>query len=139
MAIRLLLVRPVGPTVGERARVAHLVPVPEGMSRPERLATCCGAKFGPGELELLDRVVGMPCEVCLSRVPLLTRGQHDGLAPVADDLDSRLAVVETSLRHIAAQLEEVQNLFVQVVKAYRVRSKDIGGGRERNGGEGSVR
>lgn len=133
MAIRLLLVRPVGPRVGERARVAHLVPVQEGASRPERLATCCGAEFGPGELELLDRVAGMPCEVCLSCAPLLLHGQHEELMPVADDLGGRLASVETSLGQIATRLDEVKDLVDQLIETYAARLEGIGRG-HRGGG-----
>jgi hypothetical protein len=55
--------------VGETKRVCHLFAAPPDGVPPERLSAFCGAEFGPGELELLDRPTGMPCVVCLSHAP----------------------------------------------------------------------
>jgi hypothetical protein len=69
MTVRLIIARPLPGTVGQTRRVVHLFPLPADGSVPERLTAYCDATFGPGELELLDRPVGMPCVMCLQRSP----------------------------------------------------------------------
>ncbi|MEV4143647.1 hypothetical protein AB0J40_08250 [Amycolatopsis sp. NPDC049691] len=69
MTVRLVTARPLPGTVGESRRVVHVFPVPAEETMPERLTAYCGAAFGPGELELLERPVGMPCVTCLHRAP----------------------------------------------------------------------
>ncbi|WP_239071874.1 hypothetical protein [Amycolatopsis sp. SID8362] len=69
MTVRLIIARPLPGTVGESRRVVHVFPVSAEESTPEQLTAYCGAAFGPGELELLERPVGMPCVTCLHRAP----------------------------------------------------------------------
>ncbi|MEU5262440.1 hypothetical protein [Amycolatopsis sp. NPDC021455] len=69
MTVWLLFGRPLPGTVGESRRVVHVFEVPTGDKVPERLTAFCAASFGLGELELLDRPQGMPCESCLRRTP----------------------------------------------------------------------
>ncbi|WP_040927834.1 hypothetical protein [Saccharomonospora azurea] len=64
----LVLARPLRGTVGETRRVCHVFALPRG-GKPKRLAALCGAAFGPGQLELLDRPAGMPCVACLRNAP----------------------------------------------------------------------
>jgi hypothetical protein len=66
---RLIIARPLPGTVGETKRVCHLFQAPPDGIRPEKLSAYCGAEFGPGELELLDRPMGMPCVSCLGQAP----------------------------------------------------------------------
>lgn len=58
-----VLGRPRSGLVGETRRVAHVFPLPA--ERPGLLIAYCGFEGRPGELDLLDRPVGMPCEPCL--------------------------------------------------------------------------
>ncbi|MFJ8812211.1 MULTISPECIES: hypothetical protein [Amycolatopsis] len=58
-----VLARPRSGTVGETQRVAHVFPLPA--ERPGVLVAYCGFEGRRGELDLLDRPVGMPCERCL--------------------------------------------------------------------------
>ena len=69
MATQLLFGRPLPGVVGETRRVAHVFETPAQNTMPERLTTLCAESFGPGELELLDRPLGMPCTLCLSLTP----------------------------------------------------------------------
>ncbi|MEU8633262.1 hypothetical protein AB0C38_13905 [Amycolatopsis sp. NPDC048633] len=69
MTARLIIARPLPGTVGETRRVVHVFPLSPEETAPERLTAYCGETFGPGELELLDRPVGMPCVSCLQRSP----------------------------------------------------------------------
>jgi hypothetical protein len=55
----------------------HVFPLPPQGAVPERLTAYCGAEFGPGELELLDRPSGMPCVSCLRNAPR-PGGELDG-------------------------------------------------------------
>lgn len=64
----LVLARPLRGTVGETRRVCHVFVLPRD-EKPKRLAALCGAAFGPGQLELLDRPAGMPCVTCLRNAP----------------------------------------------------------------------
>jgi len=66
----ILLVRPVAGSVGERERLVHVVGRSGQSDRPGVLRAFCGAEFNADELDLLDRVTGMPCEDCLRLVPL---------------------------------------------------------------------
>jgi hypothetical protein len=77
VTLRLFIARPLPGTVGETRRVVHVFPLPPQGAVPERLTAYCGAEFGPGELELLDRPSGMPCESCLRHVPR-PGGELDG-------------------------------------------------------------
>jgi hypothetical protein len=69
MTARMIIARPLRGTVGESRRVVHVFPVPAEETTPERLTAYCGEAFGPGELELLERPVGMPCVTCLRCSP----------------------------------------------------------------------
>ncbi|MFF4597240.1 hypothetical protein [Amycolatopsis sp. NPDC001319] len=69
------IARPLPGTVGESRRVVHVFPLPTQGSPPERLTAYCEATFGAGELELLERPVGMPCVTCLRLAP--TPGDAD--------------------------------------------------------------
>jgi hypothetical protein len=69
MTVRLLFGRPKPGVVGETRRVVHVFEMPRENSIPARLTAFCSTSFGPGELELLDRPLGMPCESCLRRTP----------------------------------------------------------------------
>ncbi|EOD69922.1 hypothetical protein [Amycolatopsis vancoresmycina] len=69
MTVRLVIARPLPGTVGGSRRVVHVFPVPAEETTPERLTAYCGETFGPGELELLERPLGMPCVTCLHRAP----------------------------------------------------------------------
>lgn len=53
--------------VGERKRVCHVVPIPERGPLPDELTALCGEPILPADAEVLDRVCGMPCEMCLAR------------------------------------------------------------------------
>ncbi|HJQ45440.1 MAG TPA: hypothetical protein VJ870_03810 [Amycolatopsis sp.] len=53
--------------VGERRRVCHIVPIPAEGAVPACLTALCGEPILPAQAEVLDRVCGMPCEVCLAR------------------------------------------------------------------------
>ena len=64
-----LFVRPLPGVVGERDRVVHVVPVPDPAAIPEVLTAYCGQEFAPGTTELLSVPRGMPCVLCLVRVP----------------------------------------------------------------------
>jgi hypothetical protein len=110
---RLLLARPIALRVGERGRVTHLVPVPEAALRPKTLTACCGTQFGPGDLELLDKVTGMPCEACLSRAAM--QRDEPGREPTTDDVGIRLAVIERSVQQITAQLDVLAGLLAQAL------------------------
>ncbi|MEV0070829.1 MULTISPECIES: hypothetical protein [unclassified Amycolatopsis] len=69
MTVRMIIARPLPGTVGETRRVVHLFPLPADATMPDRLTAYCDATFGPHELELLERPVGMPCVLCLRRSP----------------------------------------------------------------------
>jgi len=69
MTVRLIIARPLPGTVGETRRVVHVFPLPLDDVVPEKLTAYCGESFGPDQLELLDRPVGMPCVSCLRRSP----------------------------------------------------------------------
>lgn len=69
MTTPLLIVRPLPGTVGERQRVAHLLPAPSGRELPEQVTACCGATLRACDLELLPALAGIPCEPCLLRAP----------------------------------------------------------------------
>lgn len=69
MTVRIILARPRQGTVGETRRVTHLFPLPAGNAPLDRLTAYCGESFGPGELEQLDRPLGMPCTPCLRHSP----------------------------------------------------------------------
>lgn len=69
MTVGVIIARPLPGTVGESRRVVHVFPAPAEETTPERLTAYCGEAFGPGELELLERPLGMPCVTCLHRAP----------------------------------------------------------------------
>lgn len=57
-------------TVGERSRSVHVFVIQEVVQAATGsvvLMAVCGRRFRPGELDFLDAVRGMPCEVCLAR------------------------------------------------------------------------
>lgn len=70
MGLRLILVRPLPDAVGETRRATHLIDLADDTAElPEQLAARCGARFAAGQLELLDGIRGMPCELCLAARP----------------------------------------------------------------------
>ena len=73
MTAPLVIVRPLPGTVGERERVAHLVPIPSGEKLPEQVKAYCGADLRTCDLELLPVLRGMPCEPCLLHAPKPSR------------------------------------------------------------------
>lgn len=72
MTVRVILARPVRGTVGETRRVVHVFRVPYEETLPTRLVACCGADFGPGALDIVDGLTGMPCVMCLRYSPTTT-------------------------------------------------------------------
>jgi hypothetical protein len=69
MTVRVVIARPRPGVVGETRRVAHLFEIPAGQDVPETLTALCGDEFGHGQLEMLERPSGMPCESCLRLSP----------------------------------------------------------------------
>jgi hypothetical protein len=69
MTMRVVIARPRPGIVRETRRVAHLFEISAGHDVPETLTALCGDEFGHGQLELLERPSGMPCEYCLRRSP----------------------------------------------------------------------
>lgn len=69
MTVRLIIARPLPGTVRETRRVVHVFPLPPDDVVPDQLTAYCGESFGRGQLELLDRPVGMPCVSCLRSSP----------------------------------------------------------------------
>jgi hypothetical protein len=115
MAVRLLLVRPLAGTVGERERVAHVVPVPRGAGRTARLKACCGAEFGPGDVELLGKVSGMPCEACLWQAPRPELAE----LPVPDgDVLARLAAAEAAVRQLGWEVQELSSQLWRILRSH---------------------
>jgi hypothetical protein len=53
--------------VGESKRVCHLIPIPVGPAAPDYLTALCGERVYSGQAEVLDRISGMPCHLCLVR------------------------------------------------------------------------
>lgn len=70
-----MFVRPRPGVVGERARMVHVVPVPDATAVPEFLTAYCGAHFPAGSIDLVQGSSGMPCVRCLARAPL--PGEHE--------------------------------------------------------------
>jgi hypothetical protein len=56
--------------VGESRRVSHVVPIPDGASLPGELTALCGVRVNPRQSEVLASISGMPCEPCVSRLPI---------------------------------------------------------------------
>nr|WP_239154585.1 hypothetical protein [Amycolatopsis sp. FDAARGOS 1241] len=75
MTVRVILARPMRGTVGETCRVVHVFPVSSEEASPSRLSACCGADFGPAELEVVAPLSGMPCVTCLRYLPTDTELQ----------------------------------------------------------------
>lgn len=112
-AARLLLARPLEGTVGERERVTHLVYFPEVRNRIKLARACCGRAFGPGELELLDGVTGMPCEACLRDAA----GGHDERKLAGSDtISARLAGLEAALDLLAEQVNLMRQLLAHAIE-----------------------
>lgn len=70
--VRLKARQPDGSMLGERRRTCHLVPVPEDDAMPRFLTAYCGLHIAPGAGELLSSPVGMPCDACLVRSPVVS-------------------------------------------------------------------
>lgn len=109
---------PLPGVVGETKRVSHLVVLPDRDHLEDRISACCGASFGPGELELLDRVQGMPCELCLARAPLPAPEQQTPTLkpgrPSLEETTGRLAAIERGLITITEQVAEVRRDVAQL-------------------------
>ncbi|MGH3492076.1 MAG: hypothetical protein ACRDQ1_02415 [Sciscionella sp.] len=77
MSPALIMARARRGVVGETRRVVHLFPASASAHRlPLYLVALCGATFAPGQLDQLDEPCGMPCELCLSRLPGPTAALH---------------------------------------------------------------
>jgi hypothetical protein len=61
-------------------RVVHVVVLPLPAGDVESLTTVCDTPVWPGQADVVRRIEGMPCEVCLARLPLPNIGQ-----PVTED------------------------------------------------------
>ena len=66
-AVPVVVVRLRQGIVGERMRVCHVVPIPARGPIPAELTALCGEPILPAQAEVMDRVSGMPCEMCLAR------------------------------------------------------------------------
>lgn len=64
-----VLGRPRLHVVGNTQRVVHLFELPKGKVVDGKITALCGASFGPGQLERVDDITGMPCEPCLACTP----------------------------------------------------------------------
>ena len=62
------LVRVLPGLIGESRRVVHAVRT-DGQALSGVLAAVCGEQFVAVEVERLDEITGMPCEVCLALGP----------------------------------------------------------------------
>lgn len=51
-------------------QVTHFVPAPT--ENTVKLVAYCGVEFESGELELLTKITGMPCEACIATMPRST-------------------------------------------------------------------
>ena len=93
--------------------MVHLVRVPEVRDRVRLARACCGRAFGPGELELLDEVAGMPCEACLCDAT----GAHDepDLAG-GDAISTRLAGLEAAVDLLAKQVTLLRQLLARAIE-----------------------
>jgi hypothetical protein len=111
-AARWLLARPVQGSVGERDRLTHLVYVPEMRTRSAFARACCGRAFGPGELELLDRVAGMPCEACLRDAAL---GCDERKLP-QETVSARVAGLEAAVEVLAQRVDRMSELLAQAIE-----------------------
>lgn len=69
MTTRLFLGRPLPGVVGETRRLVHVFELTQQDLSSDRLVAMCAASFSPGQLELIDRPMGLPCESCLRRTP----------------------------------------------------------------------
>lgn len=118
-AARLLLARPVQGSVGERERVTHLVYVPEMRTRSALARACCGRAFGPSELELLDRVAGMPCEGCLRDAAL---GRDERKLP-QETVSARVAGLEAAVEVLAQRVDRICELISQAIEPTRELTK----------------
>ncbi|MCO1577700.1 hypothetical protein M8C13_18250 [Crossiella sp. SN42] len=65
----LLIVRYLRGVVGESQRSCHIVPLPTNGDLPDVLTACCGTRITRHQTELLTRMAGMPCELCVARSP----------------------------------------------------------------------
>ena len=60
------MVRLAGGPTREARLVSHVLPIPDARLMPAYLTTLCGARFHPGEFDLLDQILGVPCERCFA-------------------------------------------------------------------------
>jgi hypothetical protein len=107
-AVRLLLARPVEGSVGERERVTHLVHFPQVRDRFALARACCGREFGPGELELLEGVTGMPCEECLRKAPVAARERKPA---GSEAIVAQLSALEAAVGVLAERVDEIRKLL----------------------------
>jgi hypothetical protein len=56
--------------VGESRRVSHVVPVPGAGAWPDELTALCGTRMDRRQSEVLTAATGMPCERCVSQLPV---------------------------------------------------------------------
>lgn len=69
MTTQLILGRPMPGIVGETRRLVHVFELAEQDPSSGRLVAMCTASFSAGQLELIGRPTGLPCESCLQRTP----------------------------------------------------------------------
>lgn len=65
-----MLVRVLPGLIGESQRVVHVVPAAAGLASPQTLKAYCGMFLDAGQVELLERITGMPCDQCVLKAPL---------------------------------------------------------------------
>ena len=56
--------------VGESRRVSHVVPIPAAEPLPAELTALCGSRIDPRQSEVLSTISGMPCELCVTNLPV---------------------------------------------------------------------
>lgn len=92
--------------VGESRRTVHVVPAPVGGEMTAVLVAYCGQTFEPGQADHLPDIIGMPCELCVVRVP----------TPVAEDVPPVLPKRDPG-QHLGEVLDELETIAVQAITA----------------------
>lgn len=77
---RLVAVRLLPGVVGETKRLCHIAAIPQRVPEADPLTAYCGVRIWRGQAEILPVPQGMPCELCLARVPTppISRAVHTG-------------------------------------------------------------
>ncbi len=61
--------RPDGRPAGERDREVHFVVLLADAPTPLQFSTLCGRQLTRDSADLIDTITGMPCALCLARIP----------------------------------------------------------------------